>query len=266
MRSHHLQVLQLAENASKEEIKSAYRELSKQYHPDVNAAAGAHEKFLEIKAAYEYLTNEQPDAQLNDYFQSQQTQQPSEEENWRAEQRRKNKEKELERDRQQALLIMTLVRYFRPVAWLILTWNVMLAIDYFLPYELHEQEILTVSQAYEYRRSGNYLRYDRIVFEDFEMKFDRGELPRADEYKDADAEVAATQIFRKPMVAYITFNGRTGSYQQVYNIYIIFGYLIPVMLILGGLFFYLKKPPHRLNLSTLLFFFSIFQLIFFISQ
>lgn len=266
LRAHYLQVLQLAENASKEEIKSAYRELSKQYHPDVNAAAGAHEKFLEIKAAYEYLTNENPDEQLKDYFQSQAAQQSSEEEIWRAEQRRKNREKERERDRQQALLILNLVRFFRPAAWLILTWNVALAIDYCLPYVLHEQKILMVSQAYEYRRSGNYLRYDRIVFEDFEMKFDKGELPRAEEYKNARAEVEATRIFRKPMVAYITINGNTNSYQQIYNIYIIFGIVIPIVLIFCGLFFYLKKPPHRLNVATLLFFLSIFQLIFFISQ
>lgn len=240
--------------------------MSKQYHPDVNAAAGAHEKFLEIKAAYEYLTNEQPDPGLHDYFQSQRSQQPSEEEVWRAEHRRKNKEKERERDRQQALLIMKLVRYFRPASWLILVWNVLLSIDYFLPYVRHDQEILTVSQAYEYRRSGNYLRYDRIVFEDFEMKFDRGELPSADAYKEAQAEVEATQIFHKPMAAFITIGGVTNRYQQIYNIYIIFGIVIPIVLILCGLFFYLKKPPHRLNIATLLFFLSIFQLIFFISQ
>lgn len=267
MRAHYLQVLQLSDHASKEEIKAAFRELSKQYHPDVNPDAGAHDKFLEIKAAYEYLTNEKPDEQLHDYFRSQEPQQPSEEEIWRSEQRRKNREKEQERERQQALLIMRLVRYFRPVAFMILAWNVLLSIDYLIPYERHDQEILAVLQGVEYKRGGNYYRYDRIIFEDFEMKFDKGQIPKKRNIEKIEkAEVEATQIFRKPMAVHVTLNGETNRYEQIYNIYIIFGYLIPVMLILGGLFFYLKRPPYRLNIATLLFFFSIFQLIFFISQ
>ncbi len=264
MRAHHLQVLQLSDHASKEEIKTAYRELSKQYHPDVNPEAGAHDKFLEIKAAYEYLTNEKPDEQLHDYFKSRDTEQPSEEEIWRAEQRRKNREKEQERERQQALLIMRLVTYFRPVAILILIWNVLLSIDYLLPFKRHEQEILSVSQGYETSRSGSYHRYDKVLFEDFEMKFDKNELPGVQGYERA--EVEATRIFGKPMATYITVDGQTNRYQQIYNIYIIFGVVIPIVLILGGLFFYLKKAPQRLNVATLLFFLSVFQLIFFLSQ
>ncbi|MDW3194702.1 MAG: DnaJ domain-containing protein [Cytophagales bacterium] len=267
MRSHHLQVLRLTENASKEEIKSAYRELSKRYHPDVNSEAGAHEKFLEIKAAYEYLTDERPDPQLDDYFQSSQTQQPSEEEIWRAEQRRKNKEKEQERERQQALLIMRLIRYFRPVAWLILTWNVLLTVDYLLPYEQHDQNTMTVLQGVEYKRGGNNPRYDRIIFEEFEMKFEKGELPRKRDLQKIDSTIVeATTIFRKPMAVYITQDGNTNRYQQVYNVYIIFGYLIPIMLIMCGLFFYFKKPPYRLNVAILMVPLTFVQLIFFISQ
>ena len=264
MRSHYLHVLKLSDDASKEDIKAAYRELSKQYHPDVNSDVGAHDKFLKIKAAYEYLTNEKPDEQLNDRFQTEQAYQPTEEEIWRAEQRRKNRAKERERERQQALLIMRLVRYFRPVAWMIVGWNVLLAIDYFLPCQRHEQEILAVTQGYETSRSGSYHRYDKVIFEHFAMMFDKNELPGIQDYEKA--EVEATRIFRKPMAMYITIDGQTNRYQQIYNIYIIFGIVIPVVLFLGGLFFYLKRPPHRLNVATVLFFLSIFQLIFFISQ
>ena len=48
-------ILGLNENASETEIKKAYRELSKQYHPDVNPDGG--EKFKEIAEAYDVLTN-----------------------------------------------------------------------------------------------------------------------------------------------------------------------------------------------------------------
>ncbi len=264
MRAQHLQVLQLSDHATKEEIKAAYRELSKQYHPDVNPDAGAHDKFLEIKAAYEYLTNEKPDEELHDYFREQASQQPSEEEVWRAEQRRKNKERELEKERQQALLIKRLVNYFKPVAALILAWNVLLSVDYLLPFKRQEQDILAVTKGYETSRNGIYYRYDKIFFADFEMKFDKNELPDVKDYKKA--EVEATRIFRKPMAAYITIGGQTNRYQQIYNIYIIFGIVIPVVLLLEVLFFYLKRPPHRLNVATLLFFLGVFQLIFFLSQ
>lgn len=53
------EVLGLGKDASKEEIKKSYRKLSKQYHPDINKAADANDKFKEVKEAYETLSDEQ---------------------------------------------------------------------------------------------------------------------------------------------------------------------------------------------------------------
>jgi molecular chaperone DnaJ len=53
------EVLGINKNASKEEIKKAYRLLAKKYHPDVNKASDAEEKFKEIQEAYEILSNDQ---------------------------------------------------------------------------------------------------------------------------------------------------------------------------------------------------------------
>jgi hypothetical protein len=53
-------ILQIPENADRDDIQKSYRRLAKQYHPDVNKAPDAHEKFCEITEAYEFLMNHWP--------------------------------------------------------------------------------------------------------------------------------------------------------------------------------------------------------------
>ncbi|MGQ0434259.1 MAG: molecular chaperone DnaJ [Microthrixaceae bacterium] len=48
-------VLGVADTATAKEIKSAYRKLSRKYHPDTNAESGADERFKEISAAYDVV-------------------------------------------------------------------------------------------------------------------------------------------------------------------------------------------------------------------
>ena len=49
------ETLGVARNASESEIKSAFRNLARKYHPDVNKSAGAEDKFKQINEAYEVL-------------------------------------------------------------------------------------------------------------------------------------------------------------------------------------------------------------------
>ncbi|MCI6989661.1 MAG: DnaJ domain-containing protein [Campylobacter sp.] len=52
------ETLGLSKDASSDEIKKAYRKLARKYHPDINKDLGAEEKFKEINAAYEILSDE----------------------------------------------------------------------------------------------------------------------------------------------------------------------------------------------------------------
>ena len=61
------ETLDVSADASAEEIKKAYRRLARKYHPDINKDAGAEEKFKEINAAYEILSDEQKRQQYDQY-------------------------------------------------------------------------------------------------------------------------------------------------------------------------------------------------------
>lgn len=51
-------VLGVSKDANQDEIKKAYRKLSKKYHPDLNSADDAESKFKEVAEAYETLSDE----------------------------------------------------------------------------------------------------------------------------------------------------------------------------------------------------------------
>jgi curved DNA-binding protein CbpA len=49
--------LGISKSATEQEIKTAYRKLAKQYHPDINKTPSASEKFKEVTSAYEVLSD-----------------------------------------------------------------------------------------------------------------------------------------------------------------------------------------------------------------
>ncbi|AWX42843.1 chaperone protein DnaJ [Metamycoplasma cloacale] len=61
------EVLGIAKNATEKEIKSAYRKLAMQYHPDRNKAADAEEKFKEATEAYDVLIDPEKRSKYDKY-------------------------------------------------------------------------------------------------------------------------------------------------------------------------------------------------------
>ncbi len=61
------EILGVERNATKDEIKSAFRKKARQYHPDVNKAPDAEEKFKELGKAYETLMDDNKRATYDRY-------------------------------------------------------------------------------------------------------------------------------------------------------------------------------------------------------
>jgi len=61
------ETLEVNDNATAAEIKKSYRKLARKYHPDVNKDKDAEEKFKEINAAYEVLSDTSKKNQYDQY-------------------------------------------------------------------------------------------------------------------------------------------------------------------------------------------------------
>src|SRR5512143_1773700 len=61
------EILGVPRNASIDDIKTAFRKLARQYHPDVSKEADAEEKFKEINEAYAILSDNEKRAAYDRY-------------------------------------------------------------------------------------------------------------------------------------------------------------------------------------------------------
>jgi molecular chaperone DnaJ len=64
------EILGVSRDASQEDIKRAYRRLAREYHPDVSQSHDAEDRFKEVAAAYEILSDPQKRQQYDRYGQA----------------------------------------------------------------------------------------------------------------------------------------------------------------------------------------------------
>ncbi|MDN5202966.1 J domain-containing protein [Fulvivirgaceae bacterium BMA10] len=262
MQNHYLAILELQPGATRQEIKAAYRRLSKKHHPDISQDPRAKERFIEINEAYKFLTDvgPYPGNQTVSYDYNPQN---DEYNTWRRKAREHAWRMAKEAERRQNELIKSLLRTFNIVASIIIIFNLLLSLDYLLPWKEHDEKILQIKMGYETvgRRLKVY-KYDDVEFSNFKMRFVAREVIGLTQYEKA--VVIATPIFRKPMSVKISAEGHINTHHQAFNIFQIFGYMIPlVFIVLIFYLFILKLLDHKLTLAIFMIFLFITQLYLF---
>ncbi len=249
MSNKYLDILGLNPGASKEEVKKAYRRLSKIYHPDISKDEHAKEKFIEINEAYEFLTKvgPSPHQETVNYNYN-----PEVDEY--AERRRKARARARKRAEEEAKLqeelTKRILKGFNYATLVILIFNLLLSIDYLLPRKIYHQKIIEAS--------GN----DEIRFTDFVMKF--SDVDKASIIGYERISIEATPIFSKPMSVIIKVDNGSTHYNQSYNIYRVFGLVIPFTLLLALLYFFRARTiNNKLSYAVALVFLILFQLFVF---
>jgi hypothetical protein len=261
MSNRYLVILELQPGATKEEVKKAYRRLSKIYHPDISKDENAKEKFIEINEAYEFLTKVGPTPHYEsinyDY-----NPEVDEYEERRRQARARARKKAEDAAKLQEELTRKIIHGFNYVVIFIFLFNLLLTMDVLLPRVQHQQKMEHKESIPSGSRRGgrSSITNGKLVFTDFSMIFKKGKIPNIS--IGESVIIFATPIFQKPMEVVI----KEESYLQSYNIFKVFGIVIPFTLLICALYFYKAKTlESKLSYAVVLTFLIAFQLFVFVT-
>jgi curved DNA-binding protein CbpA len=128
-----ISILGLSVGASPEEIKDAYRNLAKRYHPDIYQLDNG-EKFKEINSAYRFLKKHPDPPENPTYRRTQQSTYYPPQENYAQKRRAYHRRKRTRQAQTQREVYQWMIKKVKPFVLMVLVFNIVLALDYMLPY------------------------------------------------------------------------------------------------------------------------------------
>ena len=263
-----ISILGLNTGASIAEIKTAYRKLVKQYHPDIYKTDSG-EKFKEINAAYLFL-KEHPHPpthpEYNDRPQKTSGSPGDIHERKRRAYYKQQKEQKASSAAQKEQMFKWLFARLQLFVFIILIFNSMLAIDYLLPSVSEEVKItdITTERAISNYRYNNTpqskTNYSYRVGLDNGMNFKFGKQDIGDLDVNSIVILERSTIFLEAE-SISTLEDDLTLYNE-YGLFRIFGFLIPTsILILIAYLFYVKNNDYRLTLFLIAVIAFVIQLV-----
>ncbi len=253
--SESIAILGLNPGASPEQIKNAYRKLAKQYHPDVYQLDEG-ERFKEISSAY-YFLKKHPEPPIQNQNQAHSTNPSSDYEQKRRAYHRRQREEKAQEATQKAEMFKWLFVRFRLFVFVILIFNCLLAIDYFLPSVSEEVKITKVKTIKTISKPKMIYSYKAELNNGMTFRFRKDEMGEIDLNKTFILN--RTTIFKEGKFLERK-NGEAIIYID-YGLFRVFGGFIPLnILLLIAYLFFVKNNDYRLTLFLVALIIFVFQL------